>query len=128
MSKSLLTFIPVELKKALFVQEGKLIQQNRAVQKINYAKEITTVIEVRKSIKIAAHNINSLKGNRHKLEILADKFEKEDYDMIGILETNIFEKEGYYIIRYRENIDSFWTDTEKGKSKDSGVGIIISKK
>ena len=48
--------------------------------------------------------------------------------MIGILETNIFEKEGHYIIRYRENIDSFWTNTKKGKSKSSGVDIIVSKK
>ena len=35
--------------------------------------------------------------------------------MIDILEMNISEKEEYYIIRYRENIDSFWTDTEKVK-------------
>ena len=48
--------------------------------------------------------------------------------MIDILETNISEKEGHYIIRHRENIDSFWTSVEKGKSKGSGVGIIISKK
>ena len=48
--------------------------------------------------------------------------------MIGILETNISEKEGYYIIRYRENIDSFWTNAKKGKSKSSDIGIIISKK
>ena len=40
--------------------------------------------------------------------------------MISILEMNISEKEKYYIIRYRENIDSFWTDAEKDKSKDSG--------
>ena len=48
--------------------------------------------------------------------------------MIGILETNMLEKEGHFIIRHRENIDSFWTDAEKGKSKGSGVGIIINKK
>ena len=66
----LLTFIPVELQKTLFIQERKLIQQNRVVQKINYTKESIIAIEVRKSIKIAVHNINSLKGNRYKLEIL----------------------------------------------------------
>src|SRR5437868_519004 len=98
MPKSLLTFTPVELQKALFVQEGKLIQQNRAEQKINYTKENVKAIEVRKSIKIAVYNINSLKGNRHKLEILVDKFEEEDYDMIAILEMNIFKKKGHYII------------------------------
>ena len=48
--------------------------------------------------------------------------------MIGILEMNILEKERHYIIRHRENIDSFWTDAEKGKSKGSGIGIIIIQK
>ena len=48
--------------------------------------------------------------------------------MIDILEINISEKEEYYIIRHKENIDSFWTDAEKSKSKSSDIGIIISKK
>ena len=91
-------------------------------------KKSISTIEVRKSIKIVAYNINSLKGNKHKLEILADKFKEEDYNMINILEMNIFKKEENYIIRYRENIDSFWTDAEKGKSKGLDVDIIISKK
>ena len=124
----LLTFTPVKLQKAFFVQEGKLIQQNGAEQKINHIKENVKAIEVKKSIKIAAHNINGLKRNRHKLEILVDKFEEEEYDMIGILEMNILKKEGYFITRHRENIDSFWTNAEKSKSKGSGIGIIISKK
>ena len=64
-------------------------------------------VEVRKSINIATYNINRLKGNRHKLEILVDKLEEEDYDMIGIVETNISEKEGQYLVRHRESIDSF---------------------
>ena len=48
--------------------------------------------------------------------------------MIDILETNISKKKEHYIIRHRENIDSFQTDTEKSKSKSSNVDIIISKK
>ena len=48
--------------------------------------------------------------------------------MIDILETNISEKKGNYLIRHRKNIDSFWTDAEKDKSKGLGIGIIISKK
>src|SRR5437868_429735 len=85
-------------------------------------------MKARKSIRIAAHNINGLKGNRHKLEILIDKLNEEDYDMIGVIEINISEKESQYITRQQGNIDSFWTNTEKGKSKGSGVGIIVSKK
>ena len=51
-------------------------------------------MKARKSIRIVAHNINRLKGNRHKLEILIDKLNEEDYNMIGVIETNISEKEG----------------------------------
>ena len=50
MPKSLLTFAPVELQKALFVQEGKLIQQNGAEQKINHIKENVKAIEVKKKL------------------------------------------------------------------------------
>ena len=57
-------------------------------------KKSMSAIEVRKSIKVATHNINSLKGNRHKLEILIDKLREEDYDIVGVIETNITEKEG----------------------------------
>src|SRR5437868_3075762 len=103
-------------------------------QKTNYSRGSTKIIkknmktvEVRKSINIAAHNINRLKGNRYKLEILVDKLEEEDYDMIRIVETNISEKERQYLVRHKENIDSFWTDTEKSKNKSLEVGIIVSK-
>ena len=48
-------------------------------------KKSMSAIDVRKSIKIVAHNINNLKGNRHKLEILIDKLREEDYDMIGVI-------------------------------------------
>ena len=70
-------------------------------------KKSMIAIKVRKSIRIAAHNINRLKGNRHKLEILIDKLNEEDYDMIGVIETNILEKKSQYITRNQENIDSF---------------------
>jgi len=63
-------------------------------------KKSMSTIEVRKSIKVVVYNINSLKGNRYKLEILIDKLREEDYDMIGVIETNITEKEGQYLTRY----------------------------
>ena len=47
--------------------------------------------------------------------------------MIEIVETNILEKEGQYLVRYRESIDSFWTNAEKGKNKGSRVSLIVSK-
>jgi hypothetical protein len=83
------------------VQEGKLVQENKARQEVNQTKESTStrqksisVTEIRKSVKIAAHNINGLKGNRHKLDILIDKFEEDNYDIVGVIETNITKKEG----------------------------------
>ena len=57
-------------------------------------KKSMSTIKVKKSIKIATYNINSLKGNRHKLEILIDKLREEEYNMVGVIETNITEKEG----------------------------------
>ena len=47
--------------------------------------------------------------------------------MIGIVEMNISEKESQYLVRHRKSIDSFWTDTKKGKNKSSEVSIIVSK-
>ena len=47
--------------------------------------------------------------------------------MVGIVKTNISEKEGQYITSHREKIYSFWTNAEKGKNKSSGVGILICK-
>src|SRR5437868_8252789 len=94
------------------------------LQKRNYKEETMKategnikIAEIRKRINIAVHNINGLKGNRYKLEILVDKLEEEKYDLVGIVETNISEKEGQYITSHREKIDSFWTNAEKGKTR-----------
>src|SRR5205085_10498738 len=104
------------------------------LQKRNYKEETLKatksnikIAEIRKRINIAIYNINGLKGNRYKLEILVDKLEKEKYDLVGIVETNISEKEGQYITSYKEKIDSFWTNAEKRKNKGSGMDILVSK-
>ena len=72
------------------------MQQNKVEQKTNHIEKSTKVnkksmsaIKVRKSIRIVAYNINRLKGNRHKLEILIDKLNEEEYDMIEIIEIKI---------------------------------------
>ena len=75
------------------------------------------IAEIRKRINIAVHNINGIKGNRHKLEILVDKLEEEKYDLVGIVKTNISEKESQYITSHREKIDSFWTNAKKEKTR-----------
>ena len=104
-----------------------LQKRNHKEETLKAMKDNIMIAEIRKRINIAVHNINRLKGNRHKLEILVDKLEEEKYDLVGIVETNISEKEGQYITSHREKIDSFWTNAEKGKNKSSGVGILVSK-
>jgi exonuclease III len=79
-------------------------------------------------LKIACHNINGLKGNRYKIESIAERIESEGYDIIGLVETNISEKEGQYIVNQDSIINSFWTSAEEGKSKGSGVGVLVNRK
>ncbi len=86
------------------------------------------MIETRKEIKIAVHNINGLKGNRHKIEPIVERIEKNEYDIIGIVETNITNREGQFIVKQRSSLNSFWSNAEEGKNKGSGVGIIVSDK
>jgi exonuclease III len=92
------------------------------------AKNEIRKIEDKISLKIACHNINGLKGNRDKMETMIDRIENENYDIIGIVETNITDKEGCHIVNQRDNISGFWTSAEECKKKGSGVGAIINKK
>src|SRR6266480_5333300 len=102
-----------------------LQKRNHKEETLKAMKDNITIAEIRKRIKIAVHNINGLKGNRHKLEILVNKLKEEKYDLVGIVKTNISEKEGQYITSYREKIDSFWTNAEKRKNKGSEVDILV---
>ena len=86
------------------------------------------MIETRKEIKITVHNINSLKGNRYKIESIVEKIEKNEYDIIGIVETNITSREGQFIVKQQSSLNSFWSNTEERKNKRSEVGIIVSDK
>ena len=48
----------------------------------------------REFIKIGAYNINRIKGDNMKVELLAEYGKSEGYNIIGIVETNIGEQEG----------------------------------
>jgi exonuclease III len=72
------------------------------------------------------HNINGLKGNRHKIEPIIERIENKSLDIIGIVETNITSKEGHYIVNQESSLSSFWTSAEEGKNKGSGIGAIVS--
>ena len=48
-------------------------------------------------------------------------------DVLGLAETNISSKEGFFLIKNIENYKSFWANAKAEKKKGSGVGLLISK-
>ena len=73
------------------------------------------------------YNINRIKGNSTKLELLVEQASRERVDIIGINETNIKEQQGKFMLKKESNYISFQILAEEGKNKDSGVGLIIYK-
>ena len=49
-------------------------------------------------LKIAIHNINRLKANSYKLDILIDYIIEKNIDIIGINKTNILEQQGKFLV------------------------------
>ena len=80
------------------------------------------------NIRIAIHNINGLKNNWYRLQELLDFGEEKDFNIIGIVETNIKETEAKYSEVQSQRYKSWWASAEEGKLKGSGVGILIDKK
>ena len=60
-----------------------------------------------------------------KAEQLAEFGKSEGYKIIRIIETNIREQEGKWINTREYSYLSFWTETEKGKQKASGIGLLV---
>src|SRR5437868_3045888 len=127
--------------KALANQEGKLERLNRAETNPNQntrnsrgseesrgeerRSEDSICNRENKIIKIRAHNINGIKGDNMKVEQLAEYRKLEEYNIIGIIETNIGEQEGKWINMKEYGFSSFWTEPEKGKHKGSGIGLLV---
>ena len=139
-SKSLLILAKVKLQKALKVQEGKLGNLNRAnkttnqKQKSKIAERVSVrdrkedtdhdehnecieIIEDYRTLKIATHNINGVKGNIVKLEMLMDWASREKIDLIGINETNITERQISFSMNKQKEYLGIWTDAEVNKRK-----------
>ena len=94
-------------------------------------KEASLIESIRKSnleLNIACHNINGMKSNKHKIELVYEWAIDNKIDILGLAETNISKKEGFFmlkdLIRYRE----FWSDSDTVKKKGSGVEILVEKK
>jgi exonuclease III len=81
--------------------------------------------EIFANIKIGIHNINGLKGNYYKAQELVDLAQEMDFNIVGLVETNIKESEGNFLKIDKKDYNTFWANAEKGKHKGSGVGIWI---
>ena len=79
-------------------------------------------------LNIATHNINRIKGNAIKVEILLERARQEKIDIIGINETNTTERQNKFSMNRQVDYVGIWADTEENKKKGSGVGLIMNKK
>ena len=57
------------------------------------------VAEDYQTLKVALHNINRIKGNFTKLELLLDWAYKENIDMIGINKTNTTGRQNNFYLK-----------------------------
>ena len=74
-------------------EEGDEVFSNKGKNK-NRQK----LIEDYRTLKIATHNINGIKGSFSKLELLLNWAKKEKIDIIGINETNTTERQNKFNI------------------------------
>ena len=61
-----------------------------------------SIIEDYQILNIATHNINRIKGNAIKLELLLEQASQEKIDIIRVNETNTTEKQNKYNINRQE--------------------------
>ena len=80
------------------------------------------------NIRVSCHNINGLKNNSTKIERLIEWSIENQIDIIGLAETNITSREGYFMVPNSTDYASFWANANKEKKKGSGVGILVSRK
>ena len=64
-----------------------------------------------------------MKVNKYRVQDLHDIGKELELNIIGVVETNVAEKEGKFIEFREKGYHTFWTDAEKDKQKGSGVAI-----
>ena len=102
-------------------QEGKLAQQHKEYL---VKKQTTTDFSL---LNLVTHNINGLKVNSYKLDLLVEWALENNIDILGINETNISEQQGKFLCNKRNNYVGFWTGACENKLKGSGVGLLVNK-
>jgi hypothetical protein len=76
-------------------------------------------------IRIACHNINGIKQNKQKIDLLHEWIQEENIGICGIIETNIMSKEGRFLLNKESNYMSIWTNANPLKKKGSGIGLLV---
>jgi exonuclease III len=105
-------------------------QENYSGQELRY-KEASLIESIRKSnleLNIACHNINGIKSNKHKIELVHEWVLDNKIDILGLAETNISKKEGFFIAKDLSGYRGFWSDSDAMKKKGSGVGILVEER
>ncbi|CAG8812769.1 17148_t:CDS:2, partial [Gigaspora rosea] len=75
---------------------------------------------------VASHNINGIKNsNGHRLEMLGKWMETRDYAVIGLIETNVSAKEGYFLTKNLKNYKGYWSSSDINKKKGLGVSFLM---
>src|SRR5437868_5490897 len=104
-------------------------QIERKVEKvIKIGESRGIIVEDYQILNIATHNINGIKGNAIKVEILLEWARQEKIDIIGINETNMTERQNKFSMNRQVDYVGIWADAEENKKKGSGVGLIMNKK
>ena len=108
-SQSLLIFAKVQLQEACIAHKRKLEHTKKAYEDKNQINSNETreqesnirefedtkaKYKWREKVKMGMHNINRLKGDMTKLDRLVEYCKEEHFNLVGISETNINEKEG----------------------------------
>src|SRR6185436_9868849 len=87
-------------------------------------KEASLIESIRKSnleLNIACHNINGMKSNKHKIELVYEWVIDNKIDILGLAETNISKKEGFFISKDLSRYRRFLSDSDATKKKVQGL-------
>jgi len=105
-------------------------QENYSGQELRY-KEASLIESIEKSnleLNIACHNINGMKSNKHKIELVYEWALDNKIDILGLAKTNISKKEGFFMAKDLSRYRGFWADSDASKKKGSGVGILVEER
>src|SRR5437868_4251407 len=75
------------------------------------------IVEDYQILNIATHNINRIKGNAIKVEILLEWVRQEKIDIIGINEMNTTERQNKFSMNRQVDYVEIWADADKNKKK-----------